>query len=99
MMLEVLIFVLFQGLAINGFQQAMDEGMIFEGYKKWLKKQKVWFGKPMGLCIKCSASVGSAVTFWPVALYAYGFHWFEFYIWVLDAFVLVSINWYIFKKL
>jgi len=64
-MLEALIFVLFQGLAINGFQQAMDEGMIFNPYKNWLKKQKSWVGKPMGLCIKCSASVGSMVTFWP----------------------------------
>lgn len=99
MMLEILIFVLFQGLAINGFHQAMDEGMIFNGYKNWLKKRKAWFGKPMGLCIKCSASVGGTITFWPAALYAYGWRPIELFAWVFDIFVLVVINFWIFKKL
>jgi hypothetical protein len=99
MMTEILIFVLFQGLAINGFNQAMDEGMIFNVYKKWLQKRPSWIGKPLGLCIKCSASVGSLVTFWPVALYCYGWHPFEIYVWIFDAFVLISVNWIIYKKL
>lgn len=99
MMLEALIFVLLQGLAINGFQQAMDEGMILHPYKKWLLKRKKWIGKPLGLCIKCSASVGSIVTFWPVALYLYGWHPFELFTWGFDAFVLISINWMIYKKM
>jgi len=99
MMLEILIFVLFQGLAINGFQQSMDKGMILEGYKKWLERRKPWVGKPMGLCIKCSASVGGTVTFWPAALYAFGFRPIEIFAWVFDIFVLISINWLIYKKL
>ena len=99
MMLEILIFVLFQGLAINGFQQAMDEGMILNSYKKWLLKRKKWIGKPLGLCIRCAASVGSAVTFWPCALYCYGWHPFELYVWVLDALVLISVNFIIYKRL
>jgi len=98
MMLEILIFVLFQGLAINGFQQAMDEGMILNGYKFWLKSKKSWFGKPMGLCIRCMASVGGSITFWPAALYGYGFRWVEVFAWVMDIFVLVYINFYFFKK-
>lgn len=99
MMTEALIFVLFQGLAINGFQQAMDEGMIFNPYKKWLQKMPSWIGKPFGLCVKCSASVGSIVTFWPTVLYCYGWHPFELYAWVFDALILISVNWIIFKKL
>jgi hypothetical protein len=99
MMTDILIFVLFQGLAINGFNQAMDEGMIFNRYKNWLKKRKSWFGKPMGLCIKCSASVGGTITFWPAALYAYGWRPIELFTWVFDIFVLVVINFWIFKKL
>lgn len=99
MMLEFLIFVLFQALAINGFQQSMDDGMILNPYKKWLQKRKSWIGKPLGLCIKCSASVGSIVTFWPVALYCYGWHPFELFAWVFDIFVLVSVNFMIYKKL
>lgn len=99
MMLEFLIFVLFQGLAINGFQQAMDDGMILSSYKKWLKRQRSWIGKPLGLCIKCMASVGSIVTFWPVALYVYGFRPFEIFVWIFDSFVLISVNWWIYKKM
>lgn len=99
MMTEILIFVLFQGLAINGFQQAMDEGMILYPYKKWLQRQKKWIGKPMGLCIKCSASIGGTVTFWPTVLYNYGWHSFEIFSWIFDIFVLVSVNWIIFKKM
>jgi len=99
MMLEILIFVIFQGLAINGFQQAMGDGMILEGYKKWLKKQKLWFSNPMGLCIKCSASVGGTITFWPSALYAFGWRPIELFAWVFDIFVLVYVNFYLFKKI
>lgn len=99
MMIEILIFVLFQGLAINGFQLAMDEGMILNPYKKWLQKQKSWIGKPMGLCIKCSSSIGGAITFWPAALNAFGWHPIELFAWIFDVFVLVSINFFIYKRL
>lgn len=98
-MIDVLVFVILQGLAINGFQQAMDEGMIFNSYKKWLQKKKSWIGKPLGLCIKCASSVGGTITFWPVALYSYGFRQIELFAWVFDIFVLVSINFWIYKKL
>jgi hypothetical protein len=98
-MINFFLFVILQGLAINGFQQAMDDGMILSGYKSWLKKRKSWIGKMGGLCIKCSASIGSSITFWPTALYFYGWNWFEVLVWVFDALVLISVNWLIFKKL
>lgn len=99
MMFEILIFVLFQGLAINGFQQAMDDGMIFHPYKLWLQKRPKWFSKPMGLCVQCSASVGSIVSFWPAVLYIYGWKPIEVFAWFFDIFVLVALNRLIYKFL
>ena len=98
MMLEILIFVLLQGLAINGFQMAMDEGMILNPYKKWLQRQKGWVGRPMGLCIKCMAATYGTLTFWPSALCAFGFKPIELFAWIMDIFVLVYINFYLYKK-
>lgn len=99
MMTEILIFVFLQGLAINGFNLSMQEGMILSGYKTWLKKQKTWIAKPLGLCIQCSASVGGSITFWPAVLYVYGWRPIELFAWVFNIFVLVSVNFWIYKKL
>lgn len=96
-MTDILIFVLFQGLAINGFQQAMDEGMILNGYKKWLQKQNSWIGKPMGLCIRCMSSTGSIVTFWPAVLFVYGWRPIEIFAWLFDMAALVTVNWLVYK--
>lgn len=98
MMFEILIFVLFQGLAINGFQLAMDEGMILNPYKKWLQKRKQWVGKIGGLCIKCASSLGGSITFWPSALYVFGFKPIEIFAWIFDIFVLVYVNFFLYKK-
>lgn len=98
-MLDILIFVFLQGLVINGFQQSMEDGMILEGYKKWLKKQKSWIGKPGGLCIKCLSSIGGTITFWPVVLFMYGWHPVELFVWVLDMLSLVVVNFWVFKKM
>lgn len=98
MMLEMLIFVFLQGLAINGFHMAMEDGMILSAYKRWLKKQKGWIGKPMGLCVKCSASVGGTIAFWPTCLFAFGFRPIEIFAWIFDVFVLVYVNYYLYKK-
>jgi hypothetical protein len=97
-MIEAFIFVVLQSMAMNGFQQAMDEGMILHPYKKWLQRRPKWFSMPMGLCVKCLASVGSLVTFWPVVLYSYGFKPFEFFAWGMDIFVLVFLNAFFYKK-
>jgi len=97
-MIDALIFVLLQGLAINGFYASMDDGMIFNWYRVWLKKMPDWIGKPFGLCVRCMASTGSIVTFWPYVLHRYGWHPAEVGAWAMDAFILVTINFYIYKK-
>lgn len=98
MMVNALIFVILQGLAINGLSQSMGDGMILSGYKRWLKKQKEWIGKPMGLCVQCCASVGGTITFWPVVVYSFGFRWMELFAWIMDIFVLTYINLWLYKK-
>lgn len=99
MMLEIFIFVIFQSLAINGFEQSMGEGMILNFYKKWLQKQKSWIGKPLGLCIQCASSVIGGIIFWPAALYCFGYKPIEWYVWGVDILVLVSLNLFIYKRL
>lgn len=99
MMLDILVFVLLQGLAINGVHRSMDEGMILSWYRNWLKKQRSWIGKPMGLCIICMSSVGGTLTFWPTALYVFGWNPIEIFAWVFDMFILVYINFFLYKKL
>jgi hypothetical protein len=98
MMVDILIFVFIQGLAINGFYMAMDEGMILNPYKKWLQKRKAWFGKPAGLCIRCMASMYGTLTFWPATVFAYGFRWIEVLAWIMDLFDLIYLNFYLYKK-
>lgn len=98
MMIEALIFVFFQSMAMNGFSQAMDEGMILNPYKKWLQRRPKWFGYPMGICIKCLASIGGTITFWPAVLYGVGFRPIDFFAWGMDIFVLVFLNAYFYKK-
>lgn len=99
MMTEMLIFVLFQALAINGLYLSMEEGMILSKYRLWLKKQKTWIGKPMGLCIRCMSSVFGSVTFWIAALSAFGFRPIELFAWIMDVLILVYLNYWLYKKL
>jgi hypothetical protein len=99
MIIDLLIFVLLQGLSANGIYLSMEDGMILNGYKAWLKKRPSWVGKPFGLCIKCMASSVGTVTFWPTCLFIYGWHPMEIFVWIMDLFLLVSVNWYIYKKM
>jgi uncharacterized membrane protein YeiB len=98
MMLEILIFVLFQSMAINGLVLSMEDGMILNGYKRWLKSRKNWFSHPMGLCIRCSASVFGTITFWPAALLGFGWKPIEVFAWIMDIFVLVYLNSFLYKR-
>lgn len=93
------VFVILQAIFCNGFYESMNEEMILNGYKKWLKKRKMWIGKPLGLCVQCSSSALGAITFWPVCLMAFGFHWQEVPLFLYDIFILVYLNFYFFKKL
>lgn len=58
----------------------------------------VWLRKPLIQCIKCMASFWGGLTFWPVVLYLFGFHFLEIPIFFADMFSLVYINWIFYKK-
>lgn len=60
-------------------------------YKTWVK--------PLWGCVRCQSSVWSLVTFWPVIICIFGFQYWEIGLWVVDAFILVSLNWIVYKKL
>jgi hypothetical protein len=109
-----LVFMFIQSLFINGmyelFQgkcvQDMNKGRICDGNLMYKispefferNKNKVWF-RPLGSCVKCMSSLYSILTFWPLVLYVFGFHWIEIYAWVLDSVALISLNYWVFKKL
>lgn len=94
-----ILFVIIQALIINGIKEAMNEGMILEKLGKRLKEVlgEYWFA-PFGGCIRCMSSVYGAITYWPVVLYLFGFHWPEIPVFIADTFCLVIVNWIIYKK-
>ena len=109
------IFLILQSLAINGWHECFTgqkledsvtgkidyQGMI--GYMiapKWIEmnKKKVWL-KPIIGCIKCESSVIGGITFWGTVVPILGFHAIEILAFIFDVFILVSLNWFIFKRL
>lgn len=94
-----LVFLICQGVFINGIKLCMDEGMILNGFKKWVTSKSDFWSKPFANCIKCMASIGGAITFWPVVIYFFSFTFVEVFVFVFDICCLVSVNYYIYKKL
>jgi hypothetical protein len=113
-MTDLLIFVLLQALMINGIYYCFQggctndlmKGTICSGnifYKiapKFFErnKNKTWSTPLLG-CVKCMASTYGTLSFWFFVLYVYGFAPIEIGAWIMDVFVLVSVNWIIYKML
>lgn len=111
---EFLIVVLLQALLINGAFESFRGGCVNDMTKgrvctgnvlymlnpEWFEKHKhrTW-SKPFFSCTKCMASFWGALTFWPYMLIVYGFHWEQLLVYVADVFILVTVNWFIYKKL
>lgn len=108
------IFVVLQALAINGVFELcrggcvndLKEGRKCSGNLFYMiapeffekNKNKSW-AAPLFGCVRCMSSFWSLITFFPTVIYFYGFHWEEIFIWAFDAFILVSLNFYVYKKL
>lgn len=93
---EILLFLLFNSLYINGLRLAFEEGMIFEKFSEWGEEYmgKLWM--PVAGCVTCMASVHS----WP---YLLGYiDWSNWQRAVVDAFIyicaLAALNTIIYKK-
>lgn len=108
------IFVVLQSLIINGIKTCFEggctndiekgkvcNGMIFYKLNSEffeMNKDK-WWAAPVFNCIKCMASFWGFITFWPIIIWLFGFHSIEILIFIFDIFILVSLNWWIYKKL
>ncbi len=108
------IFVIMQSFAINGIYELFRGGCVNdmidgrkcsgnlfymiapEFFEK--NKSKKW-SNPFFSCVKCMASFYSFITFMPVVVYLFGFHFIELFAWAFDAFILVALNYFIYKKL
>lgn len=103
MMEEMVIFILFvllQSVAINGVYESFQEGNLFyliaPGFFK-RNKEKNW-AKPLYSCVRCMASVWGGVIFWSAALIIFGYDWREIPLYFFDVFILVTVNFFIYKK-
>jgi hypothetical protein len=109
-----IIFLFVQSLALNGWVesfkgscvQELNKGRVCSGnifYKiapEFFEKHKgkTWT-MPLWGCVKCVSSVIGGITFWGTVVPLFGFHWFEIWLWILDAFSLITLNYWIYKKL
>lgn len=100
-LISFFVFVVLQSLFINGVKAAMEEGNILFGFSKFIEKnvKSEFIKKPLVSCIKCMASVYGAITFWPTVLIVFGFAWWQVPVFVADVFILVTLNWWIYKRL
>lgn len=113
-MICFLLMLLIQALVVNGVHECFKgtctqdyvskvvtcNGNIF--YKmapQFFEKHKnsVW-AQPLFGCVKCMASVYSFITYWPVIIYLYGFHFVEIPVYVADAFALLYVNYFLYKR-
>lgn len=108
------VFVILQGLAINGIHEAFAGGCVTDinGKKSCSgnilyminpmfferNKNKTW-AKPIWVCVRCMASVYGSILFWGTVVPVFGFHPLEVWVWIWDIFILVSVNWIIYRKL
>jgi hypothetical protein len=108
------VFVLLQAIFINGVHAAFSgkctedvklgqvcNGLIFFPLARWMDKniKYDWIKKPIYKCVRCMSSVWGGLTFWPVAIMYFGFHWQELLVYVFDIFILVILTFYIYKKI
>lgn len=95
-----LLFVIVQALVINGIKASMDENMILEKPAGWIKKKLgATLSKPIVGCIRCFSSFYGGLMYWPTAIYLFGFNLWQVPVFIADAFILVTVSWYFYKKL
>ena len=109
-----LLFMIIQSFVINGifecFQggcvQEMNKGKICQGNIFYMinpgffekAKGKIW-AKPLFSCVRCMSSVYGTLTYWPIVIMIFGFHWQEIVVYFFDLFSLVYLNYYFYKKI
>lgn len=112
--LSFTVFVFLQAFFINGVHECCRGGctndyakgrictgqVIYKLNPEWFERNKHRdLAKPFFSCVKCMASVWGAITFWPTVIFFYGGSWIEIPVFVFDVFILVTVNWLVYKKL
>jgi hypothetical protein len=98
-LVKFLLFAFIQALFINGLKDSFSKDMIFDKPAEWIsKKLGPWWSKPIVGCIKCMSSFWGGVTFWPTVLLLYGFQFWQLPVYVADVFILVYLNWFLYKR-
>lgn len=108
------LFLNLQAWFINGVHATMSgvctndinkgeicSGLIFFPFARWLdKKIKYdWIKKPLWKCVRCMASFWGAITFFGVVIPVFGFEYWQLAVYVVDVFILVNLNLWVYKKL
>jgi len=112
--ISFLIFVVLQSMAINGWHTCFEGGCVDDintGKKcsgnifysispSFFEKHKgkEWT-RPLWGCVKCESSVIGALTYWPIVLCIFGFYPIEILVFIFDMFILVYLNYFMYKKL
>jgi hypothetical protein len=112
--LSFLLFTYLQALAINGVYEAfkgrcvndMNNGNVCSG-NIFYKLNPLFFEKykgknwtlPLWGCVKCMASFWGSITYWGTVVSVFGFHTIEMWVWIWDIFILVSVNYFVYKSL
>jgi len=94
-----LIFIVLQGLFINGVRDLFNEGMVLYKLRLFIDSHvNEFWRKPLYSCVKCMASFWGAITFFPFAIYLFGFRWEEILVYGFDAIILVYVNYFFYKN-
>lgn len=112
--IEFSLFVILQSMCINGIHECfrgscvndVNKGKVCNGnifykispsfFEK--NKEKSWT-LPLWGCVKCESSVIGGIIYWSAVTTLFGFKTIEIPIWVADAFILIPLNWFIYKKM
>jgi len=98
-LVSFLIFTVLQSWFINGVKEAFNEGFILHPVKKKLSKHiKEFWLRPFFGCIRCMASFYSAITFFPLTIYLFGFRWEEIPVYIFNVGILIYLNFYFYKR-
>ena len=99
-LLSFMLFTIIQAVIINGIRECFQPGQVFNliapaFFKKNMDKK---WAKPLFSCVKCMASVWGTITFWGTVLLIFGFHPIQIWVWIWDLFILVVVNFQIYKR-
>lgn len=98
-LIAFLIFTILQSLFINGVKELFEENMILYRVKLFLDKHlSKDFKKPIYSCVKCMSSLYGALTFFPTAIYIFGWRWEGIPVFIFDACILVYLNYFFYKR-